>query len=218
MLPGEESRLPPGFDEIQRQELSRLYGRMSAVRLVFVPVLLAVAVYLALAEPARWRAVFVFAVVLPLAVFFVVESLRFRRAGLSRAAVPVNLAAVVVGQSALAFATGGLESPVTYAFVPLAVMIASSPTLNLMFYPLLIATQSVPDQVATYNAILAQFAHGAGTLFFDQIVTAFAEHLAQLQMKPLAREAVERAREALEVQPGTQFAMDVDKLLGRMQD
>jgi hypothetical protein len=81
-----------------------------------------------------------------------------------------------------------------------------------------IATQSVADQVATYNAILAQFGHGAGTLFFDQIVTAFAEHLAQLQMKPLAREAVERAREALEVQPGTQFAMDVDKLLGRMHD
>jgi two-component system, NtrC family, sensor histidine kinase HydH len=123
MLRGEEGRLPSGFDEIQRQELSRLYGRMSAVRLVFVPVLLALAVYLALAEPARWRAAFVFAVVLPLAVFFVVESLRFRRAGLSRAAVPVNLAAVLVGQSALAFATGGLESPVTYAFVPLAVMI-----------------------------------------------------------------------------------------------
>ncbi|HYS83084.1 MAG TPA: HAMP domain-containing sensor histidine kinase [Anaeromyxobacteraceae bacterium] len=123
MLPGEEGRLPLGFDEIQRQELSRLYGRMSAVRLIFVPVLLALAVYLALAEPARWRAVFVFAVVLPLAAFFVVESLRFRHAGLSRAAVPVNLAAVLGGQSALAFATGGLESPVTYAFVPLAVMI-----------------------------------------------------------------------------------------------
>jgi hypothetical protein len=81
-----------------------------------------------------------------------------------------------------------------------------------------IASQPVSDQVATYNAILAQFGHGAGTLFFDEIVTAFAEHLALLKMKPQAREAVERAREALEVQPGTQFAMDVDKLLGRMQD
>jgi hypothetical protein len=81
-----------------------------------------------------------------------------------------------------------------------------------------IASQAVPDQIATYNAIIAQFGHGSGTMFFDQIVTAFAEHLAQLQMKPQAREAVERARDALEVQPGTQFAMDVDKLMERLQD
>ncbi len=80
------------------------------------------------------------------------------------------------------------------------------------------ATQSVQDQIATYNAILAQFGHGAGTLFFDQIVAAFAEHLAVLHLRPQAREAVERAREALEVQPGTQFSMDVDKLMGRLGD
>jgi hypothetical protein len=55
-------------------------------------------------------------------------------------------------------------------------------------------------------------------MFFDQIVTAFAEHLVGLNMKAQAREAVQRAREALEVQPGTQFSMDVDKLLYRLQD
>ena len=81
-----------------------------------------------------------------------------------------------------------------------------------------IASQPIPGQVATYNAILAQYGHGAGTLFFDQIVVAFAEHLAQANMKAAARDAVERAREALEVQPGTQFALDVDKLLERLQD
>jgi len=37
-------------------------------------------------------------------------------------------------------------------------------------------------------------------------------------MKAQAREAVERAREVLGVQPGTQFAQDVDKLLTRLQD
>ena len=81
-----------------------------------------------------------------------------------------------------------------------------------------IAGQPIPNQIATYNAILAQFGHGAGTLFFDQIVVAFAEHLALFNRKAQAREAVERARVALDVQPGTQFALDVDKLMARLQD
>jgi hypothetical protein len=55
-------------------------------------------------------------------------------------------------------------------------------------------------------------------MFFDQIVVSFAEHLAQLRMKPQAREAVERAREALDVQPGTQLSMDVDKLMDKLRD
>jgi hypothetical protein len=81
-----------------------------------------------------------------------------------------------------------------------------------------IATQSLEDQFGTYNAILAQYGHGAGTMFFDQIVVAFAEHLALSNQKAAARAAVQRAREALDVQPGTQFSMDVDKLLERLQD
>jgi hypothetical protein len=55
-------------------------------------------------------------------------------------------------------------------------------------------------------------------MFFDEIVTAFAEHLASAHMKAQARDAVERARVALEVQPGTQFSMDVDKLMERLRD
>ncbi len=81
-----------------------------------------------------------------------------------------------------------------------------------------IATQSVGDQIATYNAILAQYGQGAGTMFFDQIVVSFAEHLALMKMRPQAREAVERARQALDVQPGTLISMEVDKLMARLQD
>jgi hypothetical protein len=81
-----------------------------------------------------------------------------------------------------------------------------------------IATQSIQDQIATYNAILVQFGRGAGTMFFDRIVVAFAEHLAMANMKPDARFAVQRAREVLDVQPGTQVSTDVDKLLERLQD
>jgi hypothetical protein len=81
-----------------------------------------------------------------------------------------------------------------------------------------IATQAIPDQIATYNALVAQFGHGSGAIFFDQIVTAFAEHLAQMNMKPQARDAVERAREALDVQPDTQLGTEMEKLLESLQD
>ena len=81
-----------------------------------------------------------------------------------------------------------------------------------------IAGEPVQNQIAAYNAILVQFGHGAGAMFFDQIAVGFAEHLAQLHMKPQAREAVQRAAEALEVQPGTQLATDVDNLLRKLQD
>ena len=125
MLEAEESRpLPQGFEDIQRQELSRLFGRMADIRLlVFVPAALALAAALAVAEPARWRGAFLFAVLVPLGAFFILETFRFRREGLARGAVTVNLLAAIVGQVALAFATGALESPFTYTFVPLAVMI-----------------------------------------------------------------------------------------------
>jgi hypothetical protein len=49
-------------------------------------------------------------------------------------------------------------------------------------------------------------------------VTAFAEHLGKINMRPQARDAVERAREALDVQPGTQIATEMDKLLETLQD
>ena len=81
-----------------------------------------------------------------------------------------------------------------------------------------IATQAIPDQVATYNAILAQFGRGGGAIFFDGIVTAFAEHLSKVNMKPQARDAVDRARAALDVQPGTQISTDMDRLLATLQD
>jgi hypothetical protein len=81
-----------------------------------------------------------------------------------------------------------------------------------------ISVQSLPAQIGTYNAILSQFGPGSGTMFFDVIVTGFAEHLAQARMKAQAREAVERARQVLGVQPGTQAAMDVDKLMEQLAD
>ena len=121
---------PPGFDEIQRHELSRLFGRMLGVRLiVFVPLAMALALFVALAEPARWRALFLLALLVPIGTFFVSETIRVRRRGFEPSAVSWNLLAALLAQIGVAFATGALESPFTYTFIPLAVMVGifSSP-------------------------------------------------------------------------------------------
>lgn len=81
-----------------------------------------------------------------------------------------------------------------------------------------IASQPIPYQIATYNAILAQYGRGTGAIFFDEVVTAFAEHLGQVNMRSQARDAIERAREVLDVQPGTQISSDMDRLAGTLQD
>ncbi|MFL5272100.1 MAG: sensor histidine kinase, partial [Anaeromyxobacteraceae bacterium] len=111
---------PPGFDEIQRRELSRLFGRMVGIRLVVIPLALALVLVLALFDPARWRASFLVAAVVPLGAYFIAEAVRFRRRGFRPGAVVPNLVGALLGQVALCAATGALESPVTYAFVPLA--------------------------------------------------------------------------------------------------
>ena len=114
---------PAGFEEIQRQELSRLFGRVVGIRLAFIPVVGLLALFAALAEPARWRSVFLVALLVPMAAFFVAEALRFRRSGFHSGAATWNLFGAVVSQVGLAFATGALESPFTYTFIPLAVMV-----------------------------------------------------------------------------------------------
>jgi signal transduction histidine kinase len=114
---------PPGFEEIQRQELSRIFGRMVGVRLLFIPIAIALLLFLALAEPARWRAVFAVAVLVPIGTFFVSEAVRFRRCGFHPSAVHWNLLAIFAAQLAISFTTGALESPFTYTFVPLAIMV-----------------------------------------------------------------------------------------------
>ncbi len=76
----------------------------------------------------------------------------------------------------------------------------------------------VERQVATFNALLAQFGHGAGAGFYDGIVVGFVEHLVQLKMRAQARDALERAREALGIQPGTQLGAELDRKMATLQD
>jgi len=114
---------PPGHREIQQEELSRLFGRMAGARLVALPPILALALWLAFVEPAWWRRIGLAAVVAALGVFFVAEWVAWRRRGFTPGAVPRNLAVGVAASSIIAFATGGLASPFLYVTVVLALII-----------------------------------------------------------------------------------------------
>ena len=114
---------PPGFEEIQRQELSLMFRRLAGLRLLFLPLALLLSLYVVVREPARWRVAFLLVLLVPLSAFFVAEAIRVRRTVVHPGAVAWNLAAAVVAQVGVSFATGALESPFVYTFVPLAVMI-----------------------------------------------------------------------------------------------
>ncbi len=125
-VPAESPPLPtpPGFDEIQQEAMSRLYGRVTAVRLIALPVALLVGIVLALVDPGRWRLALLGGVLVPLGLFFVAEAVRYRNgARIQPWTIPWNLAALIAGQSVLALATGALESPITYAFVPTSLLL-----------------------------------------------------------------------------------------------
>ena len=75
-----------------------------------------------------------------------------------------------------------------------------------------IATQPLADQIRTYNSAVDTYGHGAGAGFFDEVVTGFALHLVQLNQRAEAAKAVERARRALNVEPNSQLAAELEKL------
>jgi len=109
---------PPGFEEIQRHELSRLFGLMGRARLVLLPAVLGFLAWLAFTEQSRWRQALL-GVAVPLAAAFVVaEWRRFRREGFTQGTVERNLAVAVIGQQVFSAASGGIESPL----LPLAVV------------------------------------------------------------------------------------------------
>ncbi len=160
---------PPGFEEIQRQELSRLYGRMVAGRLVFVPLIFAIAAWAAFLDPARWRLVLLLATGTVAIAFFVVEAVRYWRRGIGRHTIPINLGAAALGQALVTLATGGIESPFLFVTIPLAIVfgVFIAPPLLFAFmafqeaavwtFALLARTGAIPD------LNLALFGGGAAT-------------------------------------------------------
>jgi hypothetical protein len=75
-----------------------------------------------------------------------------------------------------------------------------------------VETQSLPEQIHSYNSVVDRYGSGAGMGFFDAIVTPFVEHLVELNQKPEALRAIERAKHALRVEAGSQLNAEIEKL------
>src|SRR5512146_822918 len=92
---------PPGFEEIQRHELSRLFGRLVGIRLVALPIAFLLAIAIVLVDPARWRIVVLVVLFSTVGTYFVSEAIRYRRSGFRPGAVVWNLVATLVAQTTI---------------------------------------------------------------------------------------------------------------------
>ena len=115
---------PPGFEDIQREELSRLFGRVVSVRLAIVPVMVGLVAWLVVTPVTPWRRWMLVILGIAAMALFVREAIRHRRRGMGRRSFALNMSFASVGQAVASLATGGLESPFLFAMFPLAMVSA----------------------------------------------------------------------------------------------
>jgi signal transduction histidine kinase len=111
-------------ESFRRGALERALVKLIYGRLALVPLLGALALTFIVFEPTVWRRVVVSVVLAALLVISLVELVRYRRKGIEALVVPFNVAAMAVGQSLMAFASGGLFSPLIPVFVVMAVIVS----------------------------------------------------------------------------------------------
>jgi hypothetical protein len=79
------------------------------------------------------------------------------------------------------------------------------------------ANEPLAGQIRTYHAVVERRAAGGGMVFFDEVVVPFVRHLAELRQPAEAIRALERARQALRPEPGSQLAGEFETLAARVR-
>lgn len=130
---------PNGFESIKHEELSRLFGRVTMMRLAAVPLMAVMVVWLLLVPVTPWRRAVLVALGVLAGALFIHEVWRHRRHGLGRRAFALNFAFATIGQAAVSLATGGIESPFFFVMFPIGMVIAVVVEAPLAF--ILIAVQ-----------------------------------------------------------------------------
>jgi two-component system, NtrC family, sensor histidine kinase HydH len=145
-------------EEIQRQEMARLFGHIAGGRLLALPLVAAVVAWMVIVEPPSWRTAVLVTLGIMATTFFVVELLRYRRRGMTESTVPLNLGGAVAGQILVSAATGGLASPLIYAMLPIAIIAAVMVPrrLGIAFTAIQIATVWIFAVIA-HRALVASF-------------------------------------------------------------
>ncbi len=111
---------PAGYDELQRSEFARMFGKIVGARAYIGPVAASLLLLLAAVEDVPWRRWVLVPLCLGIVVLSLLEAYRYRRRGMAPRAADFNLSVGIVGQVVGSFASGGLESP----FMPLILVIA----------------------------------------------------------------------------------------------
>jgi signal transduction histidine kinase len=131
----------PGFDEIEREEQSRLFGRIAWARVAVLPALVGVVIWLLATDETPWRRWVLGTLIVLASAFFLVEAGRHRGESFRRGTIRINLTFAVLAQAAAAFATGGLGSPILPVMFPVAMVVAITMRPPAPF--LLVACQTV---------------------------------------------------------------------------
>ncbi len=77
-------------------------------------------------------------------------------------------------------------------------------------------SQPLAEQIRAYNSVVDSFGRGAGTGFFDEVVTVFVEHLVNKLQRPAeAQQALARARQVLAPEPRSQLDQEFERLAQR---
>ncbi|HET8932206.1 MAG TPA: HAMP domain-containing sensor histidine kinase [Polyangiales bacterium] len=118
------ARISPAIDRTSfRQNASeRALSRLARVRVYVAPVIACVAALFAFFEPVAWRKAVLFPAVGVLFLLSYIEWVRIRAYGVRALSMPLNMGVMLLGQIALAFATGGLFSPVIAGLVLVATL------------------------------------------------------------------------------------------------
>jgi two-component system, NtrC family, sensor histidine kinase HydH len=103
----------PAIDRtsFRQNATERAVLRLARVRLYVAPMIAALASLFAFFEPVMWRRAVLFPTIAGLFVLSYVEWVRIRKYGVHALSMPFNVGVMILGQIALAFATGGLFSP-----------------------------------------------------------------------------------------------------------
>lgn len=119
-------RFSPAIDRtsFRQNATERAVLRLARVRLYVAPALAALASLFAFFEPTAWRKAVLFPAIGMLFVLSYVEWLRIRAYGVQALSMPLNIGVMLLGQAALAFATGGLFSPVIAGMLLVATVCA----------------------------------------------------------------------------------------------
>jgi len=114
----------PGFDEIEGEELSRLFGRVAWARVAVLPAVVGLVMWLLVTDETLWRRWLLGTLIVLASGFFLVEAGRHRGLDVRRRTIRINLTFAVLAQAASTLATGGLGSPVLPVMFPLAMVVA----------------------------------------------------------------------------------------------